>query len=182
MIALILRFTPLIIGAVIAAGAAWTIQGWRLGAEIETLQRVHADTLAEISRVAARQFQAQIDRHKEQSSEIALLDQRHYQELQDAQQNSVRLSADLAATRQRLSVRVQRCSASHLPAIASTASLDDGAQRAELYPEDAAALATITGDADHCAVKLSGLQDYVCAIKSDAPGCKLIGKGAARSE
>ena len=182
MIALILRFIPLIIASVIAAGSAWMIQGWRYGAEIETIQRVHADTMAEISRVAARQLQAQMDRHKEQVNEIILLDQRHYQELQDAQQNSARLSADLAASHQRLSVRVQRCSSSHLPATASTPSLDDGAQRAELYPEDAAALATITGDADRCAVKLSGLQGYICAINTDVPGCGLAGKGAARPE
>ena len=74
MIALILRFIPLIIASVIAAGSAWMIQGWRYGAEIETIQRVHADTMAEISRVAARQLQAQMDRHKEQVNEIILLD------------------------------------------------------------------------------------------------------------
>jgi hypothetical protein len=167
----ILKLVPLIIATVIAAGAAWMTQGWRYGTEIESIQRVHADTMGEISRVAAQQLETQMDRHKKQANEITLLDQRHYQELQDAQQNSVRLSADLAASHQRLSVRVQHCSSGHLPATASPPSLDDGTQRAELYPQDAAALATITADADRCAVKLSGLQGYVCAIKPDAPGC-----------
>ena len=115
----ILKLVPLIIATVIAAGAAWMTQGWRYDTEIESIQRAHADTMAEISRVAAQQLQTQMDRHKKQSKEITLLDLRHYQELQDAQQNSVRLSADLAASHQRLSVRVQRCSSSHLPATTS---------------------------------------------------------------
>jgi hypothetical protein len=166
---------PLIMAAVVAAFATWMIQGWRYGAQIEFIQRVNADTLAEISRAATHQLQAQVELREDQTHKVTQLDQQHYEELKHVQQNTVRLAADLAATRQRLSVRVRSCSSSHVSAAASTTGLDDGAQRAELYSEDAAALANITGDADRCAVKLTGLQAYVCSIKLDSPGCGVVG-------
>jgi hypothetical protein len=176
MITLIWRSMPLIIAAVGAATAAWMIQEWRYGAQIASIQRVHADTLAQISRTATQQLQAQLELHQDQTNKVTQLDQKHYVELKNVQENTVRLAADLAATRQRLSVRVHSCSSSHMSTAAGAPRVDDGAQRAELYSEDAATLASITGDADRCAVKLTGLQAYVCSIKPDSPGCAVIGQ------
>lgn len=175
MITLMLRFMPLIIAAVITAFITWTIQGWRYGAQIESIQRVNADTLAEISRAATHQLQAQLELHQDQTNKVAQLDQTHYEELKHVQENSVRLATDLAATRQRLSVRVHHCSAGNVSAASRSTGVDDGAERAELYPEDAAALANITGEADRCAVKLTGLQAYVCSFKPDLAGCAVVG-------
>ncbi|AMS12926.1 hypothetical protein A3218_00765 [Pseudomonas chlororaphis] len=172
MTALFLRLIPLIIAVVTAASASWMIQGWRYGAQIESIQRANADTLAQISHAATRQLQSQLELHQEQTQKITQLDQQHYEALKDVQANNLQLAADLAATRQRLSVRVLGCSAGHLPATANAASMDDGAQRAELYPQDAAALAAVTADADRCAVKLSGLQAYVCSVQPSSAGCR----------
>ncbi|MDI2145889.1 lysis protein [Pseudomonas sp. ITA] len=175
MITLFFRLMPFIIAVSVSAFATWMIQDWRYNAKIDSIERINSDTMAEISRAAAHQLQAQLEIHQEQTHKITQLDQQHYEELKHVQETSAHLAADLAATHQRLSVRVRSCATSHVPAAANASRVDDGTQRAELYPEDAAALATITGDADRCAVKLTGLQAYVCSITPDSAGCGMTG-------
>lgn len=169
MLALIpLQYRAVAIGmvalALIAFGAAggWTVNGWRLTSQLEQQGREHNAAMAEISRVSAQQLLMQQTQRQKLEAELASIDRQHYQELQNAQTITDSLTADLAAARQRMSVRTTRptCS-SGLPGAAGAASLDDGVERADIHPEDAAAIARITGDADRCAVKLGALQAWV---------------------
>ena len=97
-------------------------------------------------------------------SRLADQDAAHYQELTDVQTENDRLSADLRATRQRLSVRtVARCPAG-VPAATSAGRMDDAAERTDIHPEDAGRIVAITGDADACAVKLTALQEWARSV------------------
>ncbi|WP_404936597.1 lysis system i-spanin subunit Rz [Pseudomonas aeruginosa] len=71
------------------------------------------------------------------------------------------LTADLAAARQRMRVRITsaRCSAPSLPAGAVGAGVDDGAEYAELHPATATDIAQLAADADSCAIKLTAMQE-----------------------
>jgi hypothetical protein len=168
MLALIQHYRLLLIGLAVAAlmalasACAWQWQANAYGARLAEQDALHSDALAEIARASARLLQAQQDKRQALEQRLSLLDAQHYQELTHAQQTTDRLTADLAAARQRLSVRTTgHASGSGVPAAAVAAGLDDGAERADIHPEDARAIAAIIGDADRCAVKLSALQGWV---------------------
>lgn len=177
MLALIpLQYRAVAIGmvaiALIASGAAggWNANGWRLKSQLERQGREHSAAMAEISRVSAQQLLAQQNQRQQLEAKLASIDQQHYQELQNAQTITDSLTADLAAARQRMSVRTTRAACSGgVPGASGPARLDDGAERADIHPEDAAAIARITGDADRCAVKLGALQEWVRANSSPKP-------------
>lgn len=167
-----LRAIAVGLAAAMLIAAGWTANGWRLTAQLELQARLHSDTLAEISRAAAHQLRDQQDKRQQLEAQLAAIDQQRYQELQHAQTITDSLTADLAAARQRLSVRITRpaCSGT-VPGTAGATRMDDGADRADIHPEDAAALASITGDADRCAVKLTGLQEWACKTsQASCPG------------
>lgn len=153
-----------------AAGGA-VVNGWRWEAKLETANKVHADTLAEIDRTTARKLQAQQEQQADLQRRLELTEQQHYQELIHAQENADRLRADLAADRQRLLVKVRSsASCGAVPAATGAAGMDDGAQYAELHPATAADLAALAGDADRCAVRLGGLQEWVRELATPGEG------------
>lgn len=152
----------------LAAGAGALVNGWRWEARLATANQVHADTLAEIDRVTARQLQAQQEQQVDLQRRLELTEQQHYQELAHAQENTDRLRADLAADRQRLLVKVRGSSGCiGVPAAPGAAGVDDGAKYAELHPATAADLTALAGDADSCAVKLKGLQAWVTELRKE---------------
>lgn len=157
----------LLLGAVLALGtvAGWWVNGWRWEARLAEADRLHASTLGEISRAAAAQLQAVQQQQVELQQRLALLDQQRYQELTHAQEQQNRLRADLAASARRMYVPVTAASCQQLPTTPGAAGLDDGTYRAELQPAAAADLASLAGDADICARRLSGLQDWVMALR-----------------
>lgn len=153
----------LLLGAVLALGAVigWSVNGWRWEARLAEADRLHASALGEISRAAAAQLQAAQQQQAELQQRLALLDQQRYQELTHAQEQQNRLRADLAASARRMYVPVTAASCQQLPTTPGATGLDDGAYRAELQPAAAADLANLAGDADTCARRLSGLQEWV---------------------
>ncbi|MDN4144928.1 lysis system i-spanin subunit Rz [Pseudomonas tohonis] len=153
----------LLLGAGLALGAVagWWVNGWRWEARLADADKLHASTLGEISRVAAAQLQASQQQQAELQQRLALLDQQRYQELTHAQEQQSRLRADLAASARRMYVPVTAASCQQLPTAPGAAGLDDGAYRAELHPAAAADLAHLAGDADTCARRLRGLQEWV---------------------
>lgn len=168
MLALIQQYKLIAIGLAVAAlmslsaAGAWQWQANAYGARLAQQAALHSDTLGEIARASARLLQAQQERRQALETRLAALDGQHYQELTHAQQTTNRLTVDLAAARRRLSVRTTGHAHSNgVPASAGGARVDDGAERADIHPEDARAIAAITGDADRCAVKLTALQAWV---------------------
>ncbi|OZI27991.1 hypothetical protein CAL18_05230 [Bordetella genomosp. 7] len=157
----------------LASAAAWQIQSWRYKAVMADQSHRHAlevatlqETLNRINEEAARQLVAQQKLQQEQAAVLASLEATHYQELRRAQNENARLRADVAAGRIRVPVSAV-CSASDkigagdVPGQADTASLDDGAFRAELHPEVAGRIVGVGGEADQCAWKLTALQGWV---------------------
>jgi hypothetical protein len=150
----------------LSAGAAWQWQENAYGKQLADQSAVMAHTQAELARAAAMQLRAQQEKRLALESRLSESDAKHYQELTNAQKTSGQLAADLAAARRGLSVRTTRSACrGGVPGTAAATGMDDGAgDRAFIHPEDAAALARITGDADICAVKLGGLQEWARSI------------------
>jgi hypothetical protein len=151
----------------LSAGAAWQWQENAYGKQLADQSAVMAHTQAELARAAAMQLRAQQEKRLALESRLSEVDAKHYQELTNAQKTSGQLAADLAAARRGLSVRTTRSACrGGVPDPAAASGMDDEAERADIHPEDAAALARITGDADICAVKLSGLQEWARSIST----------------
>lgn len=155
--------------AVVAGGQQFRVlSAQSAAAEAQTELATYRAEVAERDRLAAvAAFQESQRRQAERAALLERLadqDAAHYQELTDVRKENDRLSADLLATRQRLSVRTAaRCPAG-VPAAAGAGSVDDAAERADIHPEDAAAIVRITGDADRCAVKLTALQEWARSV------------------
>lgn len=155
--------------ALLLAGAAagWTANGWRLGRDLAAIQQQHAEQLAADTQVANAAFREQQQARQQLENKLSLLDQQRYGELQNAQANTDRLSADLDAARQRMRVPIKAGSCRPVPAAgegAGAGRVDDGDYTADIQPATAADLARLAGDADACAVKLTALQGWVREI------------------
>lgn len=157
---------------VVCMTGTWQIQNWRYGEQLADKDAAAALDKKDVTDAANNQLVIEQARGEALAKQLAQQDEQHTQELQHVQANSIQLGADLRNARQRLSVRTtgNAVCRNEVPASASTTSLGDGSQRAELYPEDAANLSALTGDADQCAVKLTAMQDYARALLSSASG------------
>lgn len=122
-------------------------------------QAEHQTFLREVAEASAAVIRKQQAERLALEQRLATLDQQRYGELRHAQQEIDRLSAAVADGSRRLSVRAS-CPAVGVSGTASAGRVDDGSQRVELHPSDAAAIVRITGDADACAVKLTALQEW----------------------
>lgn len=124
-------------------------------------QAEHQTHLRQVAEANAAVILKQQAERQDLEGRLAANDQQRYGELRHAQQEIERLSAAVADGSRRLSVRAN-CPASAGSVSASTGAgrLDDGAQRADIYEEDARRIVAITGDADACAVKLTALQEW----------------------
>lgn len=163
MIALLRQYKTVATIAVLLAAffAGWLANGWRLGGQIAEIRQDHETQLRLTAEANAAVILKQQADQQALAAKLAALDQQRYTELRNAQENTDRLAAELAASNRRLSVRAS-CPA--VPAAASASGVDAGTQRADIHPEDAAAIVRITGDADACAVKLSALQEWAREI------------------
>ena len=158
--------------ALLLAGAAagWAVNGWRLGRELAAIKQQHAEQLAADTQVANAAFREQQQARQQLENKLSLLDQQRYGELQNAQANTDRLSADLADARQRMRVTITASSCQQLSGAGKAAGadrMDDGTVVADIQPATAADLARLAGDADACAVKLTALQGWALEITKE---------------
>ncbi|HGM6620299.1 TPA: lysis system i-spanin subunit Rz [Pseudomonas aeruginosa] len=150
-----------------AVSCGWLVNGWRLGAELAQVRAGHAAELQAIAETGAMALAEQQRARAALEARLAKSETLYYGKLKDAEKNTDRLVADLSAARQRLRVRTAPAACGDgVPAAAIAASLDDGGQRADIHPEDAAALVRITGEADACAVKLTALQEWARSVSA----------------
>ncbi|HBO4305534.1 lysis system i-spanin subunit Rz [Pseudomonas aeruginosa] len=145
---------------IFVVAATWRVAEWRFGEQIAALKLQHERERLEASQAVAAELQRRTGQRQRLEADLQAIDEQRFGELRHAQAINDQLTADLAAARQRLRVRITRasCSATGLPAGTVGAGVDDGAEYAELHPAIAADLARLAGDADQCAVKLSALQ------------------------
>lgn len=140
--------------------ATWRAAELRFGEQIAALKLQHERERLEASQAVAAELQRRTEQRQRLEADLQAIDEERFGELRHAQAINDQLTADLAAARQRLRVRITRasCSATGMPAGTVGAGVDDGAEYAELHPAIAADLARLADDADQCAVKLSALQ------------------------
>lgn len=156
----------------VSAGAAWQVQGWRLGkqfAEQLTEQgAAHQKDLDAITSEAWRQQQAEQDKRLATEHQLATQDQQHTKELSDAQRNQTRVRDQLATSELRLSVLLAEDSASgcNVPAAPGAASVVHAAHRAQLDPAHAQRIIGITDDGDKGLIALRACQAYIRTVKS----------------
>ncbi len=157
--------------ALVATAATRKIQSWRWQSELANVTIEHQAEISAKDKMlqamkdeASRQLQAQQAQQQEQAKRIATLDAKHYKELRHAQNEATRFRTDLAAGRLRLYVDIaspaNSAGRNSVPGNSEAAHLDDGNIRTELHPEIATRLVSITSDADECARKLTGLQQW----------------------
>ncbi|MEO1828824.1 MAG: lysis system i-spanin subunit Rz [Pseudomonas sp.] len=159
----------------LAGGGFWAGWSWSSAsgrADLLAAEKLHSDTLGELARAGAQQLRQQQERYVELQTQLAEQDKQHHEELTNVQKDNVQLAVDLAAAKQRLSVRItgHAASASGVPAATATATavVDDGAgTRADLHPTTAAGLVRVTGRADECRVRLTALQAWVQAVVAE---------------
>ena len=151
----------------IGAGSAWQFQDWRYGEHLAEQARLHAETINQMTQVAATAQQAEQDKRLATEQQIAIQDQQHTRELSDAQRNQAVLRDRLATADVRLSVLVDAAgtaSGCDVPTAASAASVVHAARRAQLDPAHAQRILGITGDGDRGLIALRACQAYVRAV------------------
>ncbi len=123
-----------VVGALAAGGAAWTVQGWRYGADIAAMRADESDRVAEAQRQAREILQRRYAEVGQINERNARAEWAAYGGLRSAQIEDDGLRADVDAGRQRLHVRAACPTASGgLPETGAAAGVDHGA-RAELDP------------------------------------------------
>ncbi len=120
--------------AAVGAALAWSVQGWRLGAELASLRADHSDQVAE----GQRQAREILERRHAAVADINERNSRAewaaYGGMRNAQVQDNSLRADVDAGRQRLRVRaVCPTAGGGMPSAGASAGVGDGA-RAELDP------------------------------------------------
>ncbi len=161
-----------LVAALLGGGfaAGWQWQAAKGAAALATADSLHAHALGEITRAAAGQLQRQQQRANELQQQLNELDNKHYAEMTDAQQNNNQLAADLAAANQRLSVRITNPAAGTggVPGGAAATGLGNGAgARADIHPATAASLIRVTARADECHSRLTALQDWARLVSKN---------------
>jgi len=121
-------------GALVAGAAAWTVQGWRYGAQISNMRADEAGRVAEAQRQAREILQRRYAEVAEINERNAKAEWAAYGGLRSAQIEDDRLRTDVDAGHQRLHVRAV-CSAAGggVPKTGASAGMGDGAP-AELDP------------------------------------------------
>ena len=162
--------------ALVGAGfsVGWQWQAAEGAAALDRAQRLHADTLGEISRAAAGQLQRQQQRTTQLQHQLTQLDSKHHSEMTSVQSENTQLVVDLAAANKRLSVRTTTgpaASGSGVLAGTTPAGLDNGSgTRADIHPATAANLVRVTARADECRAKLTGLQAWARVVTAPDDG------------
>lgn len=151
--------------ALVAFGAGWTVQGWRMGETIASNKAAYAVNIQKITEAGAAAERANTSRLADVQSRLAQADVQHTKELSDA---NAQISA---AAHTSFSVRA-KCPASGsgsniLPGAAAAPGVGHGAGagRAILDAAVAEHLLAIAADADRSRVKLAACQAYATSIQ-----------------
>ncbi|MFJ2710843.1 lysis system i-spanin subunit Rz [Pseudomonas sp. NPDC087346] len=155
----------------IGAGSAWQFQDWRYGEQLAEQERLHADTLNQLTQAAAAVQQAEQNKRLALEQRLLTSEQSHYKELSDAQKNQDRLRDRLATSDLRLSVLIDATDAAKgcgVPTTSSAGGVDHAAVRARLDPAHAQRIIAITDIGDRGLIALQACQAYVKAVSSPA--------------
>lgn len=155
-------------GLAVGLAAGGAVQGWRMGEQIAALRADYADKSAKQADAYAEDLEAQQRARLKLERALHDLDTTKHQELTDANKRAADLATELLTAQRRLSIRTTStiCPGA-LPTASAATGLDAEEGRAELHPEDAAAIAAITAEADACAIALDALQEWAGAVTRD---------------
>lgn len=124
----------LVVGSIVAGGAAWKAQGWRYGAEIAAMKADQSARVAESQRQAREILERRVAEVGQINERNAKAEWAAYGGMRNAQVQDDALRADVDAGRQRLHVAASCAAASGgMPQAGAAARVGDGA-RAELDP------------------------------------------------
>ena len=172
-------------GAALLAGAlafagAWQVQAWRMGAQLASLKATHAETLREIADKTSKASDAVRKYEAGVADQLADKDATHHKELTNAQSETARMRACVAAGTcgVRIITRSTACAAGgDVPQDAGPGGMGDGALA--LDADTAGRVLDLRESVQSDAAKLAYLRDYAQACWLDgAEGAG--GVGSAR--
>ncbi|WP_439821418.1 lysis protein [Pseudomonas sp. HLG18] len=157
--------------ALIAWAGAWQAQDWRYGKQLAEQDRLHTDTLNQLTMAAATAQQAEQDKRLALEQRLAASDKTHSEKMTNAQKDQALLRDRLATSDLRLSVLIDAGSAGgcSVPSATGAGGVVHGPVRAELDPAHAQRIVAITGEGDRGLIALQACQSYVKAISNRAP-------------
>jgi hypothetical protein len=152
-----------------SAMAAWQVQDWRYGRQLEQQARLQAESLNRQTLAAAAQQQAEQDKRLALEQRLSASEQTHYRALSDAQRDQGRLRDRLATADLRLSVLLDATDAASsrtVSATTSTGGMVHGATRAQLDPAHAQRIIGITDTGDQGLIALAACQAYAKEVST----------------
>ncbi|UVM48552.1 lysis protein [Pseudomonas sp. B21-015] len=150
----------------IGAGSTWQLQGWRYGKQLAEQARLQAETLNQLTLIAATAQLAEQDKRLALEQRLSVSEQTHYRKLSDAQKDQDRLRDRLATSDLRLSVLLSEDPASgcSVPAGTEASGVVHGGARAQLDPAHAQRIVAITDEGDRGLIALAACQAYVRGV------------------
>jgi hypothetical protein len=151
----------------IAVAGVWQVQDWHYGKQLAEQDRLHTETLNQLTQAAATAQQAERDKRLALEQRLSVSEQSHYKELSDAQENQDRLRDRLATSDLRLSVLLDATVAAKgcgVPATTGAGGVDHATVRARLDPAHAQRIVAITDIGDRGLIALRACQSYVRSI------------------
>lgn len=158
--------------------------------EIAQIEKDYSDAAKATAELHLEVLKDRDAQQQKLQQQLSAIDTQHYGELIHAQDTINRLTDKLSVAERRLSVRtVQATASGPLRTGTEPTRLDDGTgERRVIHPEDAAAIVRVTGQADRCRVKLTGLQAWVQSLRqpqevvpSVVPSIKATHTGPAKT-
>jgi hypothetical protein len=149
-----------LIGICLLMVVTWQVQAWRYSSQLERQADVQVQAVL-------LQHQAEQKKRLALEQQLSASDQRHVQELSDAQHNQAALRDRLATADVRLSVLLDTSDPTNgcpMPATATSGSVVHAAPRARLDPAHAQRIIGITDDGDNALIALRACQAYVQAV------------------
>ncbi|KAF2395390.1 lysis system i-spanin subunit Rz [Pseudomonas frederiksbergensis] len=152
-----------------SAALAWQVQDWRYCQQLAEQARLHAETLNQLTQIAATQQQAEQDKRLALEQRLTASEQTHYRVLSDAQRDQGRLRDRLATADLRLSVLLDATAVTgndSVPATTATGGVVHGATRAQLDPAHAQRIIGITDAGDQGLIALAACQAYAKEVST----------------
>ncbi|KOY02184.1 lysis system i-spanin subunit Rz [Pseudomonas nunensis] len=152
-----------------SAALAWQVQDWRYGRQLAEQVRLQAETLNQLTQVAATQQQAEQDKRLALEQRLTASEQTHYRVLNDAQRDQGRLRDRLATADLRLSVLLDATAVTgndSVPATTTAGGVVHGATRAQLDPAHAQRIIGITDAGDQGLIALAACQAYAKEVST----------------
>ncbi|WP_339492313.1 lysis protein [Pseudomonas sp. EA_15y_Pfl2_R67] len=152
-----------------SAALAWQAQDWRYGQQLAEQARLHAETLNQLTLVAATQQQAEQDKRLALEQRLSASEQTHYRVLSDAQRDQGLLRDRLATADLRLSVLLDATTIAGIdsvPATTATGGVVHGPTRTQLDPAHAQRIIGITDAGDRGLIALAACQAYAKEVST----------------